>query len=57
MKNVEAALVYNDRAVALSRGEGSRVREQRIAAHSDSVLQVFDQGRREPHRRVEVRHV
>lgn len=55
VKNVDAALVHDDWPVALNGGEGSRL--QRIAAHSDSVLEVFDQRRREPDRRVEVRHV
>ena len=55
VKNVDAALVHDDWPVALNGGEGSRL--QRIAAHSDSALEVFDQRRREPDRRVEVRHV
>lgn len=48
----------NDWAVALGCGEGSGVREQRIAAHSPHsvLLEVSDDGRRQPDRRVEVRH-
>lgn len=58
MKNVEAALVDDDRAVALGCSEWSGVREQSIGARSPhSVpLEVSDDGRRQPDRRVEVRH-